>query len=135
MENVGNILLNFSLNAGLLATVIFFIKRWMTTMEKRADTNAENISTNRKEANEEIKNAIETNRQEYKERSNEIIKRLDDVCRHMEVANGRTAKLELKQEKLNGNLRTQIALCQSRNPGRRVTDAGCAANVFEEDDQ
>lgn len=126
-----NAFINFALNAGLFGIAGFFIKRWMGTMESRADTNAKNITLNRDIADEELKTAIQINREEYKERSNEIIKRLDEVCEHMEVANGRTRKLELKQEELRGDLKTQIALCRLRNGGRRSTDK-CVPTEAEE---
>jgi exonuclease VII large subunit len=70
----------------------------------------------------ELQDAIHKNRLEYKESSMEIIKRLDAVNTHMEIANGRTAKNELMIVKLEGCLKTQKEICKQRNSGRRSSD-------------
>jgi hypothetical protein len=70
----------------------------------------------------ELRDAIHENRIEYKEQCVEILKRLDDVNAHMLIANGRTAKNELMIVKVEGCLKTQMALCKQRNSGRRSSD-------------
>lgn len=105
-------------NAGLVAIAGFFIKRWMNTMETKANVNADNIAkqaewTSKELARftatttEDLKEAIKENRTEYNHKADNIIKSIDKLSDHMVVANGRTSKLE-------GRLETQIKLCEER---------------------
>jgi hypothetical protein len=91
---------NMAWNAGLVAITGFFIKKWM----EKVDTS---ISDNRTERKQEIK---------------EVKESIDKLADHVDIANGRTGKLETKIEK-------QIALCTERNNNevcgrrnRRATD-------------
>jgi len=105
-------------NAALVAVAGFFIKRWMSTMESRANTNANNIARQSEWVSKELagfaattiddlKESIKENRTEYNRRADTIIQSIDKLSDHMAIANGRTAKLE-------GRLETQIKVCEER---------------------
>lgn len=142
--NLSTIFISFGLNGGLITVAGFFIKKYLDRLEERGNANAEGVAEAKKKAAEELarvtehtavtlekynakitrelKEAIHENKMEYKEQSLEIIRRLDDVNAHMVIANGRTAKNEIAIVRVEGAVKTQIALCKQRNFGRRATD-------------
>jgi F0F1-type ATP synthase membrane subunit b/b' len=67
---------------------------------------------------DDLKEIIERNREEYKEKADGIIESLNKLSDHVATANGRTTKNELAIAHLEGIVNTQIAMCEARNEGR-----------------
>jgi len=120
-------------NGFLFALVAFFIQRWMNRVEAdrkedrddvrriaeevsdRAEQTAKSVAEKTASTAEEIKVRIDGNRRFYettfetnKEQYKEIKKEIEKLSKHMEVANGRTGKLEK-------DLAEQVLACKMRN--------------------
>lgn len=124
---------NMAWNAILIATAGFFVKKWITDVESKGKLTAFNLEEHTKdvsdklaaftkETTETLKDSIKENREDFKERSDTIIDRLEKLSDHVATANGRTTKNEIAISDLAGNVKTQIALCKARNDGRRLSD-------------
>lgn len=124
--NWPNVLANGSVILGSVSVNVYLLKKWMNTRET-AEINlrkemintttkiTEDLSAKHKEATEEIKDKIAENKTFYSISYDKIEKGIDRLVEQQRIANGRTGKLE-------GIVKTQIALCKERNQGRRITD-------------
>ena len=107
-----------AINAGLAAAVLFFGRKWMSGVERTAKENREEMIKQNQETCDDLKEIIERNREEYKEKADGIIESLNKLSDHVATANGRTTKNELAIAHLEGTVNTQIAMCEARNKGR-----------------
>ena len=103
----------------LLESIIFtimggFIKHWINGMEKTTENNKIELANKTDRTTRELQDAIKYNRDEYHEGINRVVDSIDKLSAHMEVANGRTGKLETR-------LAEQVAACRTRNSGDRST--------------
>lgn len=128
----------------LVAIAGYSVKKWIAGVESKEKENSNSIVANEKYTSDKLailtkdtseklaeftkttmdalQVAIHENRDDFRERTDEIIRRIDKLSDHVATANGRTTKNELAITELAGNVKTQIALCKDRNNGRRATD-------------
>lgn len=120
-------------NVVLVTIVIYFGKKWINGIEAKIKddkiASEESVSTLRNdfsncmsESSKEVKEMIRENKDVYNQHSLEIKESINSLVEQVKIANGRTHKNELYIENVKSMVKTQIALCQERNGGRRISD-------------
>jgi hypothetical protein len=125
----GFVIGNFIANAGLVAIVGWFIKKWINKTEATVESTASALAAVTLQHGKDLAEVTEKNRKEVKEAESELLtiakenrKSINDLVIQVKVANGRTSSLETEIVRVEGVILTQTALCKQRNEGRRTSD-------------